>query len=374
MNILLCTPTFDSITHGPSKFAHLLLQINDLYPQHELRILTENVREDIPHQVYLLPIKYPRIVHALGMFLRMISYHRGAKRIRKNYKYDVLIYNNAIHALWSAIWKPKGVKVIGLINDSYYLDTHVRTFNWTKISLINLIHKPFECLAARFLDVIVVNSNYLKNRVEQEYRCEEKKVKRLYKSIEVDKINFVKNRPPITNRVHVLFVKSDYRIGGLDILVAALAKLTDFSFVITVIGALNHKLSEIEQLFAPYPNITLNYLGRQTQPQVFEQMYCQDLLCIPSRTEGLGVANIEGLAAGIPVVSTRVGGIPEVLDSGKNGWLANKESPENLAKNIKKCINSFQERQLKSKRGRQFVETSFSHYKMLETLLNILKK
>lgn len=369
MNILLCTPTFDSITHGPSKFAHLLLQINDLYPQHELRILTENVQKDIPNQVYLLPIKYPRIVHALGMFLRMISYHRGAQRIRKNYQYDVLIYNNAIHALWSAIWKPKGVKVIGLINDSYYLDTHIRTFDGTKIALINLIHKPFEYLAARFLDVVIVNSNYLKNRVHQEYRCEEKKVRRLYKSIEVDKIEFIKNRPPIKNRVRILFVKSDYHIGGLDILVAALAKLTDFSFVITVIGALEHKVEEIEQLFTNIPNVRLNFLGTQSQQQVFEQMYQQDILCIPSRTEGLGVANMEGLAAGIPVVSTRVGGIPEVLNEGKNGWLAEKESADDLARVIKTCLLSPHERQLKAERGRKFVEQHFKHDKMLATLL-----
>lgn len=46
-----------------------------------------------------------------------------------------------------------------------------------------------------------------------------------------------------------------------------------------------------------------------------------DLFAAPSRSEGLGIALVEALAAGVPVAGSRVGGIPEVLANGEAGWL-----------------------------------------------------
>jgi glycosyltransferase involved in cell wall biosynthesis len=46
-----------------------------------------------------------------------------------------------------------------------------------------------------------------------------------------------------------------------------------------------------------------------------------DVFAAPSRTEGLGLALIEAMAAGLPVLGSRVGGIPEVVDDGHSGWL-----------------------------------------------------
>ncbi|TMQ71998.1 MAG: glycosyltransferase [Candidatus Eisenbacteria bacterium] len=56
-----------------------------------------------------------------------------------------------------------------------------------------------------------------------------------------------------------------------------------------------------------------------------------DLFAAPSRTEGQGVALVEALAAGVPVVGARVGGIPEVVAHGRCGLLVEPESPDALA-------------------------------------------
>lgn len=55
-----------------------------------------------------------------------------------------------------------------------------------------------------------------------------------------------------------------------------------------------------------------------------------DVFVLPSRSEGLGLALIEAMAAGLPCVATRVGGVPEVLDDSA-GVLAPPESAEALA-------------------------------------------
>ena len=74
----------------------------------------------------------------------------------------------------------------------------------------------------------------------------------------------------------------------------------------------------------------------------------------------------------ISVISTNIGGIPEVLDYGNNGWLSSKANPIQLSKTIYNCINSPLERAIKSAQGRLFVESHFSHTKMIEKLISIL--
>ena len=57
------------------------------------------------------------------------------------------------------------------------------------------------------------------------------------------------------------------------------------------------------------------------QARVLPFLAAMDVLVAPSRSEGLGVAVIEGLAAGLPVLASRVGGIPEVIEHGVSGRL-----------------------------------------------------
>lgn len=61
------------------------------------------------------------------------------------------------------------------------------------------------------------------------------------------------------------------------------------------------------------------FAGRRTEiPDLLE---ASDLFCLPSRTEGLGIAVIEAMAAGLPTVVSRIGGLPEVVDEGVTGLL-----------------------------------------------------
>lgn len=59
-----------------------------------------------------------------------------------------------------------------------------------------------------------------------------------------------------------------------------------------------------------------------------------DLFIMPSRAEGLGSAVLMAMAHGLPVIATRVGGLPEIVEEGKTGWLVPPESPSALAEAI----------------------------------------
>src|SRR5690606_23140140 len=62
------------------------------------------------------------------------------------------------------------------------------------------------------------------------------------------------------------------------------------------------------------------FLG--TQESVAELLACADLLLLPSETEAFGLAALEGMACGVPVVATDAGGVPEVVRHGEAGYLA----------------------------------------------------
>ena len=56
-----------------------------------------------------------------------------------------------------------------------------------------------------------------------------------------------------------------------------------------------------------------------------------DLYVMPSRSEGLGSSALLAMAHCVPVLASRVGGLPEIVEDGTNGWLVDPESPAALA-------------------------------------------
>ncbi len=84
---------------------------------------------------------------------------------------------------------------------------------------------------------------------------------------------------------------------------------------------------------------------RDDLPEVLETL---DIFVLPSRSEGFGRANLEAMASGKPVVSTDVGGIPEVVIDGETGLLVPPQDPRALAKAI---IRLAEDKNLREKMG-----------------------
>jgi glycosyltransferase involved in cell wall biosynthesis len=75
----------------------------------------------------------------------------------------------------------------------------------------------------------------------------------------------------------------------------------------------------------------VTFHGSQPKWLVAEMMGAADLLVAPSRIETFGAVIAEALVSGLPVVSTRVGGIPELIDDCNNGTLVSPDDPVALA-------------------------------------------
>ena len=109
------------------------------------------------------------------------------------------------------------------------------------------------------------------------------------------------------------------------------------------------------------PNVTL--LGRLDD--IRPLLAAADVFAVPSRREGQGIAALEALAAGVPVVASRVGGLAEMLTDGETALLVPPDDPEALATALSRL-------QSDSRLGRNLTESAASLIRSryrLETML-----
>ena len=85
-----------------------------------------------------------------------------------------------------------------------------------------------------------------------------------------------------------------------------------------------------------YPTVFL--LGARPHEEIPLWMNACDLLCLPSLSEGLPNVALEATACGLPVVASRVGGVPEVVRDGVNGFLVAPSDPRALADALRRAL------------------------------------
>jgi N-acetyl-alpha-D-glucosaminyl L-malate synthase BshA len=75
---------------------------------------------------------------------------------------------------------------------------------------------------------------------------------------------------------------------------------------------------------------SIHFLGKQDN--VNELLPLADLMLMPSEMESFGLAALEAMACSVPAIATRVGGVPELIDSGRNGILCPVGDIDGMAK------------------------------------------
>ena len=84
-----------------------------------------------------------------------------------------------------------------------------------------------------------------------------------------------------------------------------------------------------------------------------------DVVAVPSFTEGLPNVVLEAFCAGVPVVATAVGGTPEVVENGVNGYLVPAGDPASLAQHLLRILGEGDTAERMGAKGRDYVRRHF---------------
>jgi glycosyltransferase involved in cell wall biosynthesis len=84
----------------------------------------------------------------------------------------------------------------------------------------------------------------------------------------------------------------------------------------------------------------IKFLGELDHDAVIKNMMGAKFLVLPTLADGLPNVVLEAMSVGCPVISTLVGGIPDVIESGKTGFLVKPRDIENLRKHMLTLLNN----------------------------------
>jgi glycosyltransferase involved in cell wall biosynthesis len=142
--------------------------------------------------------------------------------------------------------------------------------------------------------------------------------------------------------------------------------------VLWVIGA-GEEESKLKQLCAELglgPRV--QFLGLQRHVQQFLQA-ADCLLCPSVWAEAAGLVNLEAQACGLPVVASRIGGIPEYIADGETGWLFPPGDGQKLAELIDRLAGDAEMCHTMGRQARRRAEQAFSIEARLEDYLNLYR-
>lgn len=230
-------------------------------------------------------------------------------------------------------------------------------------------------------EAFTVPCNYIKE-ILLRHGCPEQKVFVHYSGIDIDKFVFQNRVLPKKGDIQILSVGRLVEKKGMDHLINAFHEVqkqySNVHLSIAGDGPLQKKLTE--QVRTLNLNDKITFLGAISHEQVSKEMQRSHLFALASVTgrEGNqeGIPNVlkEAMATGLPVVSTRHAGIPELVRDGKSGFLVPEGDSQALAQRLLKLIRHPEKWAKMGQKGRKTITRSFNLEKQVLELEDLYAK
>jgi L-malate glycosyltransferase len=215
----------------------------------------------------------------------------------------------------------------------------VTTLHGTDITLVGLdrSYLPITRYSIEQSDGVTAISNYLRDRTQRVFDVKNK-IEVIYNSVNCD---IYSRNPEITRQM-----RAEYAPNGERVLVhlsnfRPVKRLTD---VIEIFDRVHKKIPSKLLLIGDGPDRSVAewlavqkgihndvfFLGKQDE--VHEKLAVADIMLMPSELESFGLAALEAMACEVVPISTRAGGVPEVIEHGRSGYLADVGDVDTMAR------------------------------------------
>jgi colanic acid/amylovoran biosynthesis glycosyltransferase len=203
--------------------------------------------------------------------------------------------------------------------------------------------------------------------------CPEHKVMTLHLGVDTESIDFTVRQLPQNEPIKFLTVARLITNKGHAVALQALATL-DYEWFYTIVGdgPLNGELQELAISLKIAERV--NFVGAQSHDRVLDYMKRSDIVVLSSLTapngesEGLPVVLMEAMACGIPVISTRLSGIPELVENYWSGVLVSENSVPELREGFRWLLSHPEEWEGLEQNARKTVEREFNAARQLARL------
>jgi glycosyltransferase involved in cell wall biosynthesis len=245
--------------------------------------------------------------------------------------------------------------------------SHVHTTYWD----FSKRHLWVERLLSRVTDRILCCSNAVRDFVIVNERIDPRKVITVYNGIQGKEENSRVSGEDSSGRTETSIVTTGSLVGnkGHRYLIEALSKVAkqDSGITLTIMGdgPLKGRLEDYAQQLGIGGQTNFLGLVDDVQPILRKA----DLFVLPSiEREGLGLGIIEAMSQGKPVIGTDIGGIPELIEDGVNGYLVKPRDADGLAAKLKVLIDDKAQRVRMGVEGRRRFEETFDAAIMLQQI------
>lgn len=147
-------------------------------------------------------------------------------------------------------------------------------------------------------------------------------------------------------------------VKGVDVFIEALAAMEQDGWVARIVGDGPERAAAEARARALGLAPKVRFLG--AIPDAARLFSGLDLFVLSSRSEGTPMVLLEAMGEGLPVVATRVGGVPDVLREPREGWIVPPEAPGELARALDEAVASAEHRRSRGAAAKAHVEASFA--------------
>ena len=119
----------------------------------------------------------------------------------------------------------------------------------------------------------------------------------------------------------------------------------------------------------------VKFLGFISHSDMPKYLHASDIFIRPSLTEGLGNSFLEAMAAGVPVVATPVGGIPDFLQDGETGLFCEVRNPRSIAQKVEKFLKDKESREYIVRNAKEMVLEKYKWERvaiLMKSILNVI--
>lgn len=261
----------------------------------------------------------------------------------KNNKIDIL-HTNLNTILYTMFFAKK-----------YKIQKRIFTFHSTADRIDSKLKKKLYKFAFKKLDFVpVAISDYIKQTVKNEFKIELDKIECIYNGVDINK--FVKTEKNENDVCTLINVGTLYYIKNHALLINSVKKLIDKGYSLRLILLGDGKLKE--ELI----NLT-NALGlsnivefKGVVNNVSYYLEQADIYCCTSLVEGLPISVLEAMSCGLPIISTKAGGVVDIVKNEYNGYICDTFDVDEYTSLIEKLILDKKMKFDMGKKSRLFVE------------------